>query len=136
MSPIISVQTWLQFTPETRHELRRIFNIPMTGGVEVVDNHVMSDGTLPRDLQVVTLKALQDVLDSSSANFFELLQEMVDTIEHREEPKAFETIQKETDKNAKELIDAIDEAAQEIFNKDANNVTKQKRKYVKKQKAS
>lgn len=87
MSPIIPISTWLHLKQETRAELRKIFNIPRTGGVEVVDNHIVSDGTLPRDLQVVTLKALQDVLDSDSTNFFELLNEMVDTIEHKEEPQ-------------------------------------------------
>jgi len=116
MKPIVPMSTWLSLPKETRNELRRIFSIPLSGGFEVVDGHVASDGTFPRDLQVVTLEALQDVLDSDSTNFFELFQEMVDTIENKEVK-----------------VDDITKMIEEKAKPEETELTKpNKRKYVKK----
>lgn len=53
---------WLVLPEETRHLLRRTFNIGKTGIVEVVDNKMVCDGTSHRDLFVLDVVSMMEFL--------------------------------------------------------------------------
>lgn len=79
--PILSKHTWLSLSLETRNKLREIFDIARSGGVEVVDGRVFSDGTTPEDLMSLTSEKMQEYLGSKSTDFNTLFNECVKKIE-------------------------------------------------------
>lgn len=64
---ILSMYTWLELPIETREKLRVAFDIPKSSCVEVIDNHVVCDGTLVKDLMVLTVERMQNYLNRGSA---------------------------------------------------------------------
>ena len=59
---ILSMHTWLELPYETREKLRVTFKIPKSSCTEVVDNHVVCDGTLMKDLMELTTERMQNFL--------------------------------------------------------------------------
>jgi hypothetical protein len=79
---MIATITWLSIDQSTRKELANILNIPRSGGTEVEDNRVISDGYTPQDLATVTVEKLQEVLDSKEQDFYKLLETLISRIEN------------------------------------------------------
>lgn len=80
--PILSPQTWLTLSIDTRNYLRRVFDIPRSGHVEVFDGRVLTDGTMITDLQSLTVKKMQDYLNSEETDFYELFNKVIEKIEN------------------------------------------------------
>lgn len=81
IKPILSNQVWLSLKTETKLELRRLFDIPRSGHVEVFDGKIFTDGVMIEDLQHLTVEKMQTYLKSESTDFYELFNNVVSKIE-------------------------------------------------------
>jgi hypothetical protein len=68
---------WLQLSTEDRAQLRKDFAIPRTGGSEVINNVVKSDGTTIQDLGHLTVEKMQAFLGSKEADILKLLEMVI-----------------------------------------------------------
>lgn len=84
IQPILANQTWLSFTLSTRGELRKIFELPRSGHVEVMGSLVICDGTMAEDLEHLTTEKMQKYLGSPETDFYKLLTMVIEMIEHPE----------------------------------------------------
>ena len=80
MKPQLTIPQWLALEAGVKERLINLFGIPRTGTTHVVDNKIATDGYTHHDLAFITLEKLQALLDSDSKDFFELFNEMIDTI--------------------------------------------------------
>lgn len=81
MKPVISMGLWLGLCTETRNYLRKRFHIGKSGGIEVCDGQIISDGTTEEDLSVLTVEAMQEFLNSKEKDIFELFRQVVELVE-------------------------------------------------------
>ena len=79
---MLSRLIWLSLSSETRQKLKILLSIPRTGGTEVVDGRVVSDGYTDRDLQVITLERLQELAGSTESDFYKLFNQLVQNVEN------------------------------------------------------
>ena len=79
---MLSKLIWLGLPQTTRQALRAYLNIPKSGGTEVVDGRVVSDGTTDLDLATVTLGKLQEIFsDPEETDFYKLFNKLVKNVE-------------------------------------------------------
>ena len=79
---MLSQIIWLQLKPETRKILAEILNIPKSGGVEVVDGRVVSDGYTPEDLATVSLDKLQEFMSMEfETDFYKIFGALVEKVQ-------------------------------------------------------
>jgi hypothetical protein len=78
---IITPPIWLQLSNEERLAMRKILDIPRTGGSVVEDDKVISDGCTQNDLNVITITSLQRLMDSEDTDFFSLWGEAIKNVQ-------------------------------------------------------
>lgn len=83
---MLSKSIWLSLKPETRAVLVSTFELKKTLYVDVFDGRVMEDG-YGNSLPEITVKKLQDALESKEEDFYKLFYLMVDKIEGRVKPE-------------------------------------------------
>lgn len=66
MEILLTRYHWLQLTGEERQLMRETFNIPKSGGVEMLGNKIMSDGSNENDLKAVNIESMQNFLQCKS----------------------------------------------------------------------
>lgn len=72
------IPQWLALPMEVRLKLKKIFNIPKSEGVNVVDGRVVSDGHTHPDLARISVPGMQSYLGSTSSDdFFALFEEVL-----------------------------------------------------------
>lgn len=81
MEPILSMQTWLSLSNETRNRIRKDLGIKKSGHVEVFDGHVLCDGTMMEDLAELTLAKMQEYVGSNDKDFHKVFLMMIDFME-------------------------------------------------------
>lgn len=78
---LLSYNIWLQLPSEVRHKLVTLFDMPRTGRTTVEYRAegavVTSDGFTPIDLGSISLERMQQLLNSTSTNFYELFEQTV-----------------------------------------------------------
>lgn len=89
MKATLSVPQWLQLSSEVRAKLIELFNIPRTG-VGHIDYtgkgaEVKSDGHTHKDLEAISVEAMQQYLHSTNEDFFELFNIVVKLLEYPEQ---------------------------------------------------
>jgi hypothetical protein len=78
---MLSPKIWLGLSQTTRRAIAEKLILPHSGGVEVVDNRVVSDGYTPNDLALITVEKLQTLLNSKETDFYALFNKLVEQIE-------------------------------------------------------
>jgi hypothetical protein len=108
LKPMISIAYWLQLPMDVRVEMRKVFNIKRSSGSQVINqlydgkkvSTVVSDGTTPQDLAVLTVEKLQNFTGVDSTDIIALFEQTAQIInaglhpvkeEVVEVPKKFET---------------------------------------------
>lgn len=114
---------WLKLSNEQRFLIRKEFNIPKSGGVEMMGNQMISDGSNEKDLSVITVGSMQTFLGQESSgtdSFSELFNHMIEKIDsmiENENKKKFEEVQKILKQNRlQELDEVIDNVIATINN--------------------
>jgi hypothetical protein len=72
---------WLRFSNEQRLLMRQTFNIPKSGGVEMMGNQMISDGSNEKDLKVVNIASMQEFTESNEKDFDKLLELTIEKID-------------------------------------------------------
>lgn len=108
---MLSKLIWLSLSRETRQKIAILLEIPKTGGVEVVDGKVISDGYTDRDLQSITTGKLQEFMGSTEPDFYKLFNQLVINIElpmvELKAPEIIEEKVKPTPEKIDKLIDLL-----------------------------
>lgn len=81
----LSYAIWLSLPLEIRTKLVTLFGIPRSGST-VVDYRVSgavvtSDGYTAPDLQAISLRKMQHILDTDDANYYKLFEEVITHID-------------------------------------------------------
>jgi len=92
----VTIPQWLQWSPRTRSKLKQIFDIPRSGGSQIQDSVVLSDGHTHADLAKISVEAMQAYLGTDDVGFFQLLDRVLERVEDECE---------EDDAVAQDLID-------------------------------
>lgn len=66
MEILLTKYHWLQLSNEQRFLLRKYFQIPKSGGVEMQDNKMLSDGSNEHDLKAVNIASMHSFLGEDS----------------------------------------------------------------------
>lgn len=79
---ILTRYHWLQLSNEQRILMRQIFNIPKSGGVEMMGNKMLSDGSNENDLKAINIKSMQDFLECTSTDdtFMDLYDRTIEKV--------------------------------------------------------
>jgi len=96
---------------ETRWKIARLFNISAKGIKEVVDNRVISDGFLHKDLAAITKEKMSEITKVKSDDFYVLFNALAEFVEGRFTP--LDEILKEKMKN-KEFKKSFDEETEKL----------------------
>lgn len=80
---MLSTSVWLALSPETRMKLAERLGLQRTGGSEVVDGRVVSDGFTAQSLALVTVSMLQEQLKSEETDFYKLFDLLVNEVENK-----------------------------------------------------
>ncbi len=91
---------WLQLSTEQRQAMRDAFNIPKSGGVEMQNGKIMSDGSNESDLKAVNVQSMQTFLDSTETSFENLYNLTIKKIDEMIEDHKAEAQAEEDKKNA------------------------------------
>lgn len=83
---MLSQTYWLTLSHDTRRKIAILLDIPRSGGTEVSDNRVISDGHTQLDLSIVTLDYLQNFMQSKEEDFYKLFKQLVERVEAPAEP--------------------------------------------------
>lgn len=118
---MLSQAVWLQLSQPTRKEIARLLSIPRSGGTEVVDGRIVSDGYTMNDLMLIDLEKLQTYLKSAERDFYVLFDQLVKKIENVEEPivdlpreEKLEFVGPSTDLTPEALENFVEQAAPEV----------------------
>lgn len=74
--PGLYAAQWMLLPQEVRTRLAEVFALKKTGGSLVQDNRQLSDGYTDKDLEVITLEAMQAFLGTEEKDFLILLTEI------------------------------------------------------------
>ena len=101
--PQISVPDWVKLPSETRQKLIKQFSIPKTGGSEMQliggQRQLVSDGHTHLDLKVMSVEKLQQFTESTSTDFYELLNKTIEKLSVHVGPTTEQILeQKKSDK--------------------------------------
>ena len=100
----LAYQVWIGLSKETRVELARIFELKPTGESvvhvgEIIGGNIAgvakSDGFTAQDLQALTVEKLQQYLDTTDTNFYEMFNAVVADIESEDSNTEAKTISEE-----------------------------------------
>lgn len=84
----LSVELWLEQSPEVRAKLKEIFQIPRSKGSEIVNDpqgiRVVSDGHSYDDLKAIGVESMQQYLNSSEEDYFKLFNALIDKLTRTE----------------------------------------------------
>lgn len=87
MQAQLNTHQWLELPMATRQRLVQIFHIPRSSGTVVEDGRVASDGHTHRDLESISVLAMQALLDTDVVDFYELFDMVIKSIEPVPEPE-------------------------------------------------
>lgn len=77
MDILITRYHWLQLTNEQRALMRETFSIPRSGGVEMMNGKMTSDGSNERDLSSISVESMQKYIGSEETSFEKLFDLVV-----------------------------------------------------------
>lgn len=75
---MLSPRVWLGLSPEMRRNIATVFHLQRSGGVEVINGTVASDGYTADNLAVITTETLQSLLKTADTDFYKLFDQMVE----------------------------------------------------------
>ncbi len=101
MTPGIGVGQWIGLNFETRQELIKMFGLVRSAGTVVENGVLKTDGYTDKDLEAISVEALQKALQSPDTNFFALFDTLLAQLEDARLNKATET-QEDAEKKRKE----------------------------------
>lgn len=85
LTPQLAVNQWVQLPQDTRRRLVEMFHIKRSGGAEVANGVLLTDGHTYRDLAVISTEAMQQLLVNQSSNFFELFDALLVKVEEEKQ---------------------------------------------------
>lgn len=97
----ISTGQWVGLSFETRQELVKMFSLTRSGGTVVENGVLKTDGYTDKDLETMSVEALQKALESPETNFYTLFDTLLAQLEDGRLKRASES-QEEIDKRKKE----------------------------------
>src|ERR1035437_6022846 len=78
---MVSRNIWLSLSQRTRQTMAIMLEVSRSGGTELVDGRIVSDGYVDSDLAQINLLRLQQYMKSDSNDFYELFNLLVQRIE-------------------------------------------------------
>lgn len=95
---MIPLDIWLGVRHETRLKIAKIFNLPKSGFVEVSNNKVICDGHSQKDINLLTISAMQQYLNSEEDDIQVLFEKLVYVLENAISVDLTQTIKKDEPK--------------------------------------
>ncbi len=113
---------WLALSNEQRLLMRQLFNIPKSGGVEMMGGRIMSDGSNENDLKAVNIKSMQEFLggvdeDDTFESLFNRTVAKVDDMIEAEAVARLEAEQAERNFKRHEEVGDIVQSMIDTFNR-------------------
>lgn len=123
----LGVSQWVQLPDYVRRRIASLFGLIRTGGADVQNNILITDGFTEKDLSGITVLKMQELVHSEIDNYFELFDRVLEYVENERSGKAVELeeerlereqkIQATAAQSAMETIAAISEAVKPIIKK-------------------
>ena len=80
---MLNYHYWINLKADVREKVAQALNMPKSGGVEIVNNQLVSDGHTAKDLYAtITVENLQKHTGLKSKDIYELFEEFVKQIEN------------------------------------------------------
>lgn len=119
-APHLGISQWVQLPDYIRRRLVELFHVERSGGAVVEDGKLKTDGHTEKDLQAVSIAAMQALVHETSEDYFTLFDKVLELVENErsgqqaqgEEDRAEkrEAIKQAAAEQAMETIAAISEA--------------------------
>lgn len=120
MEKLLTRYHWLKLTNEQRILMREAFSIPKSGGVEMMGNQMLSDGSNEEDLKAVNVQTMQQFTEDESSDFdflyIKTIKKIDDIIEAQSEAKADELHKEGVMKRKEEIDQVVDTILETITN--------------------
>lgn len=88
--PLLAYTLWLSWSRDQRAKFTKLFDIPRTGESVVHVGEMMNgnigatakqDGHRPEDLYAITLEKLQDLIETTDTDFYNMVQHVIDNLD-------------------------------------------------------
>jgi len=105
MKQFISYDQYIALAIDERNKIREVFNVVKSGGMDVVDNEIVSDGTTPNDLARINIGAMLEYLGEVDRDYcnnlwLQVIDKVFGSSEKKEEKKEAPAEKKEEKKEA------------------------------------
>lgn len=85
----LTTTQWLALSPEVKAKLKEIFGIPRSEGTHMMDGRVLSDGHTHRDLERISVGAMQNYTgNKKQEDFYKLFEQVLAQVEAELAPPA------------------------------------------------
>lgn len=123
----LGVGQWVQLPEYMRRRIAELFKLKRSGGAEVFNGRLVTDGYTYKDLEGISVVKMQELLNLTETEYFTLFDSLLEHVENEhsgkikqteeEKEKKAEEVQAAAAKSAMETITAFAEAAKPILKK-------------------
>lgn len=123
----LGVGQWVQLPEYMRRRIAELFKLKRSGGAEVFNGRLVTDGYTYKDLEGISIAKMQELLNLTETEYFSLFDALLEHVENEHSGKIKETaeqkekkdedLQKASVKTALATIAAISEAVNPVLKK-------------------
>lgn len=109
MEKLVTRYEWLKYDNDQRLLMRAIFHIPKSGGVEMQDNKMLSDGSNENDLRAINIESMQQFVESEVKDFDKLFEMTIEKVNELLKEEADRKTEEERKKNTGKRLEDIEQ---------------------------